>query len=178
MRSLLCSLLFPCILSAQVAVADFNGAHHNVQFVAKNHKFSFDLNAIALSLNYVKKMSGHWFWGVGGGGGLDVLNTTVWDSDQLTVELLHAELFTRYQKSDYWEIDLGGRISYVGYSTSLIEHGIQDKGGFFGVYTSAAVGFHNVKIGTRVLFGHLSNLRDRSDLSAILFPMVRLTLRW
>jgi len=175
MKFLLITLLVPYILSAQVAKIDSTEEESDVQGVPE--ELTHDISVLALSISYAKRMHEYWLWGVGGGGGFDILNSNIWNSSKSTVEYFHGELFVRYKSSDYWELDLGGRASYVGYFSNLFDGGIQRKGSFFGGYTSALVGFRNFKVGARVIFGSFTNMSWRGpNFSAILFPMMRVTV--
>lgn len=123
----------------------------------EEHQFIINYGyPIMVSLSIAGRMRNYWFIGIGAGGGLDyisMLGAGDHFSEGGIFDILQVSLFTRYQSSDRWQVDLGLRGSVFLHDY----HGDNFVGGYFlGGYINPMVGWRHFKVGFQLVAGRFS----------------------
>ena len=147
----------------------------------KAHHFTFDLGSDrrilnsripfwALGLSYAQRARGNLLFGAGAGAAWEEnthnFNKNIWN-------VLHGDLFARYQPSPFVHLDLG--VTVLGFSPHDDD---EKRGSFAGGYVQIALGYRYIFFAPRVRFGRASDYRG-AEFGVLASPLVfRFVLPW
>lgn len=172
-----------CALGALFLAAGAAEAQRRVP----DHRFALDGGVVGASLSYANRVGGDWFAGVGAGAGGDFVNWMAVGGrhfaqdggiayeerdpygGELLFEMLHLNLFARYEPGDRWHADVGLRGSVFLH----FDESDDDPGGgvFTGAYGSLYWGWRHVKLGPRVMAGVFREDRDTREFGVNVAPL-------
>ena len=121
------------------------------------NQLALDASILAVGLSYAHVTSATRLVGIGAGAGtefdLRMVRGESWGD--LSAELLHLEVFERFETAGRWQYDLGMKAAADIHSQAV--HGQsgseQDFGGFLGGYIAPMWSWHQLRIGPRVQAG-------------------------
>jgi len=144
--------------------------HFTLDFGSDRRILSSRIPFWALSLSYARRVRGNLLFGVGAGAAWEE-NTHTFDRNIWNV--LHGDLFARYQPAPFVHLDLGATV--LGFSP----HDDDDRrGSFAGGYVSLALGYRYVFFAPCVRFGRTSDYRG-SEFGVLASPLVlRFVIPW
>lgn len=137
----------------------------------RNNQLALDVGRVyAFSLSYARRIRDtNLLFGFGVGGAWEenshTFSKNIWN-------VLHAELFARYQHFDFFHLDLGATL--LGFSPHDDD---ERRGDFIGGYVAAMFGYRYVFGGLNVRFGEAEDYRG-SESGIILSPVLRIVIPW
>ncbi len=152
-----------------------------------NHRFALDVGLLSASVSYAGRLQGDWFMGAGGGVGGEFISRMIVGGrhfgqspgivyetpdgygGDLLFEMVHLNLFARYEPAGRWQFDTGVRGSvFLHFDESDDDPG---GGAFLGTYAAAYWGWKNFKVGPRVLVGVFTEDADTREFGINVAPL-------